>query len=79
MGRFKRKSKKRYNIPKNAVEQYIEKVRKPKSKIVVWTSPIKDNRRLVGIFRKLFLVLKKNKKFGDFIECFQPIEKKTQY
>jgi hypothetical protein len=79
MGRFKRKSKKRYHIPKNAVEQYIEKVRKPKSKIVVWTSPIKDNRRLVGIFRKLFLVLKKNKKFGDFIECFQPIEKKTQY
>ena len=79
MGRFKRKSKKRYHIPKDAIEQYVEKVRKPKSKIVVWTSPIKDNRRLVGIFRKLFLVLKKNKKFGDFIECFQPIEKKTQY
>lgn len=79
MGRFKRKSKKRYHTPKDAVEQYVEKVRKPKSKIVVLASPIKDNRRLLGLFRKLFLVLKKNNKFGDFIECFQPIEKKTQY
>lgn len=81
MGRFKRKSKKRYNIPKDAVKQYIEEVKekKPKSKFTIWATSANDNRRLISLFRKLFLVLKKNKKFGDFIECFKPIEKKTQY
>ena len=81
MGRFKRKSKKRYHIPKDAVKQYIEEVKekKPKSKFTIWTTSANDNRILIGLFRKLFIVLKKNKKFGDFIECFQPIEKKTQY
>lgn len=81
MGRFKRKSKKRHHIPKDAVEQYIEEVKekKQKSNFTIWTTSANDNRVLIGLFRKLFLVLKKNKKFGDFIECFQPIEKKTQY
>jgi len=80
MGRFKRKSKKRYNIPKDAVRQYIEEVKekKPKSKFTVWTTPAKDNRRLIGLFRKLFLVLKKNNRFGDFIECYYPIENRIK-
>lgn len=75
MGRFKRKSKKRYHIPKDAVKQYIEEVKekKPKSKFT-WTRPANDNRRLIGLFRKLFIVLKKNNRFGDFIECYYPIE-----
>lgn len=80
MGRFKRKSKKRYNIPKDAVKQYIEEVKekKPKSKFTIWTTPANDNRRLIGLFRKLFLVLKKNKRFGDFIECYYPIENRIK-
>lgn len=80
MGRFKRKSKKRYNIPKDAVKQYIEEVKekKPKSKFTIWTTPANDNRRLIGLFRKLFIVLKKNKRFGDFIECYCPIENRIK-
>ena len=80
MGRFKRKNKKRYNIPKDAVKQYIEEVKekKPKSKFTVWTTPVNGNRRLIGLFRKLFLVLKKNKRFGDFIECYYPIENRIK-
>jgi hypothetical protein len=80
MGRFKRKSKKRYAIPKDAVKQYIEDVKekKPKSKFTIWTTPANDNRRLIGLFRKLFLVLKKNKRFGDFIECYYPIENRIK-
>lgn len=80
MGRFKRKNKKRYNIPKDAVKQYIEEVKekKPKSKFTVWATPVNDNRRLIGLFRKLFLVLKKNKRFGDFIECYYPIENRIK-
>lgn len=80
MGRFKRKSKKRYNIPKDAVKQYVGEVKekKPKSKFTVWATPVNDNRRLIGLFRKLFLVLKKNKRFGDFIECYYPIENRIK-
>lgn len=80
MGRFKRKSKKRYNIPKDAVKQYVGEVKekKPKSKFTVWATPVNDNRRLIGLFRKLFLVLKKNKRFGDFIECYSPIENRIK-
>jgi len=76
MGRFKRRGKKRYNIPKDVVKQYVEEVKdkKPKSKFTVWTTPANDNRKLIDLFRKLFLVLKKNKRFGDFIECYYPIK-----
>ena len=80
MGRFKRKSKKRYNIPKDAVKQYVGEVKekKPKSKFTVWTTPANDNRKLIGLFRKLFIGLKKNKRFGDFIECYYPIENRIK-
>jgi hypothetical protein len=74
MGRFKRRSKKKYHIPKDAVKQYIEEVKEKKPTTIFTTKY--DNRRLVMLIRKVFLSLKRRKKFGEFMECYYPIEKK---
>lgn len=74
MGRFKRRSKKKYHIPKDAVKRYIEEVKEKKPTTIFTTKY--DNRRLVMLIRKVFLSLKRRKKFGEFMECYYPIEKK---
>lgn len=74
MGRFKRKSKKgKIHDVKQEVKEYIatnKPPKKPKIKDCLWF-----NAQLLGLVREFFLILKKNKKYGDFINTYCKIEK----
>ena len=70
MGRFKRKSKKgKIHDVKQDIKEYVsvrKQPKKPNMKDSIWLSG-----QLLSLVREFFLILKKNKKYGDvpYVDC----------